>query len=231
MPTVAAPSSRQVGESALYYPLVGVVVGIMLAFVAWMLASADTGLAAFLLLALWVWISGGLHLDGLADVADAWVGGMGDGDQILAILKDSRSGPAAITATVLLLLGKFSALAAILAMDGSIWWLLPAPVFGRSAMLFLLLTTPYVRNGGMGSEMAANLPKPSAWLVLGLLTLLASLMLPGWWIPLSATAVFLVLFRNKILLQPGGVTGDFLGAACELVELLCLIAIALNPMF
>lgn len=49
-------------------------------------------------------ITGGLHLDGLADTADAWVGGQGDRDRTLAIMKDPRSGPIAIAVIVLLLL-------------------------------------------------------------------------------------------------------------------------------
>jgi adenosylcobinamide-GDP ribazoletransferase len=53
---------------------------------------------AALLLAVWVLLTGGLHLDGLADTADAWIGGQGDRDRTLAIMKDPRSGPIAIVA-------------------------------------------------------------------------------------------------------------------------------------
>jgi adenosylcobinamide-GDP ribazoletransferase len=58
----------------------------------------DPGVAAALVLILWVWSTGALHLDGLADSADAWVGGLASRERTLEIMKDPRSGPAAVTA-------------------------------------------------------------------------------------------------------------------------------------
>lgn len=66
---------------------------------------------AALLLVFWVLATGALHLDGLADSADAWVGGLGDRERTLAIMKDPCCGPAAVVALVVVLLVKFAALA------------------------------------------------------------------------------------------------------------------------
>ena len=71
-------------------------------------------LHAALLLTAWVLLSGGLHLDGLADSADAWLGGFGDRERTLTIMKDPRSGPIAVVTLGLVLLLKFTALVALI---------------------------------------------------------------------------------------------------------------------
>ena len=69
--------------------------------------------------------------DGLADSADAWVGGLGDRERTLAIMKDPRSGPMGVTAVVLVLLLKFAALASLPLADTAIWL---APMLARTAI-------------------------------------------------------------------------------------------------
>jgi adenosylcobinamide-GDP ribazoletransferase len=82
------PDEREIGQSLLYYPLVGLLLGLMLAALAWAMRDGSSMLHAALLLAMWVLMTGGLHLDGLADSADAWVGGQGSRERTLAIMKD-----------------------------------------------------------------------------------------------------------------------------------------------
>ena len=230
MPAISAPSPKAFGRSVLFYPLVGVVIGLILVFMAWSLEGVASSLRAVLLLIVWVWLTGGLHLDGLADVTDGWIGGMGSREKILAILKDPQSGPGAIVAVVLLLLTKFAALEALLESNIDLWWLLSVPLFGRLGIVFLLLTLPYVRKTGMGAEMADNIPRKSAWFVLIGFVTIVSVLLVGAVVPLLAAAIFLILFRHKIRQNPGGVTGDFLGAGCEMTETVYLISIAFIPL-
>ncbi|MCO2182521.1 adenosylcobinamide-GDP ribazoletransferase, partial [Pseudomonas aeruginosa] len=106
----AMPTPEQFGRAVLCYPLVGVLIGVVLYAAARSLDGTPLLLQAALLLSLWVALSGALHLDGLADMADAWVGGLGDRERTLAIMKDPRSGPVAVVVLVLVLLLKFSAL-------------------------------------------------------------------------------------------------------------------------
>ncbi|NCA91441.1 MAG: adenosylcobinamide-GDP ribazoletransferase, partial [Gammaproteobacteria bacterium] len=74
-------SAADLGRSLLYYPLVGLLLGGLLVAGGWLLAGGGllTGvapvLAAALVLSLWVGLTGALHLDGLADMIDAWAGG------------------------------------------------------------------------------------------------------------------------------------------------------------
>ncbi|HBM07500.1 MAG TPA: adenosylcobinamide-GDP ribazoletransferase, partial [Pseudomonas sp.] len=98
------PEPQQIGRSLLYYPLVGLLLGGMLCLLGVALGNAAPPLKAALLLAAWVWLTGALHLDGLADSADAWLGGFGDRERTLAIMKDPCSGPVAVAVLVLVLL-------------------------------------------------------------------------------------------------------------------------------
>ena len=221
----AMPAPEQMGRSLLCYPLVGAVIGLILLLAGHLLASAPLALQAALLLTLWVGLSGALHLDGLADSADAWMGGFGDRERTLAIMKDPRSGPIAVVVLVLLLLLKFSAVLALLE-HGALLALVVVPVLGRAAMLALFLLTPYVRAGGLGEVLARHLPRQAAWVVLGL-TLVACLWLAGFGVVLAAGVAF-VLLRRMMLQRLGGTTGDTAGALLEVLECVALIAWALG---
>lgn len=223
----AAPGPADWGRSALAYPLVGLLIGLLLAGLQQLVGHADPLLLAALLTATWALITGGLHLDGLADSADAWVGGHGDRERTMTIMKDPRSGPAAVSTLALVLLLKFVALAALV--KAGAWpALLLAPVLGRSALVALLLSTPYVRPGGMGSAMSAHLPSAAA--VLALLLAAAGALVAGKIGALAlavAVAAWLGL-RWMMVRRLGGMTGDTLGAAVELTEVAVLVALALS---
>jgi adenosylcobinamide-GDP ribazoletransferase len=223
----AAPGPADWGRSALAYPLVGLLIGLLLAGLQQLVGHADPLLQAALLTATWALITGGLHLDGLADSADAWVGGHGDRERTLAIMKDPRSGPAAVSTLALVLLLKFVALAALVK-AGAWLALLLAPVLGRSALVALLLSTPYVRPGGMGSAMSAHLPRAAA--VLALLLVAVGALVAGKMgeLALAVTAVAWLGLRWMMVRRLGGMTGDTLGAAVELTEVAVLVALALS---
>ncbi|MBD1551951.1 adenosylcobinamide-GDP ribazoletransferase [Pseudomonas typographi] len=216
------PKATELGRSLLYYPLVGGVFALLLGSVSVLLGDRLPLLHAALLLAAWVWLSGGLHLDGLADSADAWVGGFGDRERTLAIMKDPRSGPMAVVALILVLLLKLCALLALLG-HGAAWWLVP--VLGRAALLGLFLTTPYVRKEGLGQAMAEHLPRREGWWVMAGCLLLALSWLP--WHQVGAGIVAFVCLRWLMLKRLGGCTGDTAGALLELTETVLLVAGAL----
>ena len=222
-----APSPADWGRSALAYPVIGLLIGLLLAGLQQLVGHADPLLQAALLTMVWALITGGLHLDGLADSADAWVGGHGDRERTLAIMKDPRSGPAAVSTLVLILLLKFVSLA-VLVKAGAWPALLLAPVLGRSVLVALLLSTPYVRPGGMGSAISAHLPRAAA--VLALLLVAAGGLLAGKaGAQALAVAVAAGLALRWIMMRRlGGMTGDTLGAAVELTEVAVLVSLALG---
>ncbi|MDM9555182.1 MAG: adenosylcobinamide-GDP ribazoletransferase [Pseudomonas asiatica] len=218
------PAPREVGRSLLCYPLVGLLFGLLLWLASYLLQDTPAPLHAAMLLTLWVLLSGALHLDGLADSADAWLGGFGDRERTLLIMKDPRSGPIAVVTLVLVLLLKFCALW-VLVEQGIDAQLLLAPLIGRAAMLGLFLSTPYVRQGGLGQALAEHLPRHAAgWVLLG--CVLFCLVLGGW-IVVLALAVFAWL-RHLMCRRLGGTTGDTAGAMLELLELAVVLGLALG---
>ncbi len=220
------PSPRDWGRAACYFPVVGLLLGALLAGAAALPVATAPALKSALLLLFWVALTGGLHLDGLADTCDAWSGGGGDRERTLALMKDPHTGSMAVIAVTLLLLTKFAALQAM-AQQRTWEALLLAPVVGRAVILGLLLTAPYVRPGGLGTGFASQLPRTAAASVL-LGAGVISLGLLGWngVVLLGATGATVLFLRQCFLKRIGGITGDTLGAACELSETGVLIILA-----
>lgn len=216
------------GRALPFYPWVGAGLGGVLLLLHWGLHALGVPplLAGGLLLAVWVGLTGALHLDGLADSADAWVGGIGSREKTLAIMKDPAAGPMGVVALVLLLLLKFAALASLAPALGVS--LLLAPLLARTALVLAFLTTPYVRSGGLGSALAQA---PRGACVLSLLAALAlpfAFGLPGLVAWLAMWLVF-VLWRRAVVRRLQGFTGDTAGALAELIELAVLLAMSLAP--
>jgi adenosylcobinamide-GDP ribazoletransferase len=221
------PDEREIGQSLLYYPLVGLLLGLILAGLAWAMRDSSSMLRAAMLLATWVLMTGALHLDGLADSADAWVGGRGSRERTLTIMKDPYCGPAGAVALILLLLVKLAALDA-LAAQHQVLPLVLAPFMGRALLPALFISTPYVRAGGLGEVLARQCPRwPTVAVVF---TTVAAIPLTtgryGLWSLASALATFTVL-RVLMLRRLGGTTGDTAGAMVELVEASVLVTAAM----
>jgi len=172
-------------------------------------------------------LTGALHIDGLADSADAWLGGGGDPQRTLAIMKDPRSGPAGVAAVVLTLLIKFAALAVLLRAE--LWpALLLAPLLARSAVIGLFLTTPYVRGEGLGSDLARHLPVAAGWPVVALVAAAVPLVYGRPGLRLVLIAALAAWWLRRLMMQRiAGTTGDTAGALIEVIETVCLVALAL----
>lgn len=213
-----------------WYPLAGLLIGALLCVLAWALQTRPPLLSAAVLLIAWTALTGALHLDGLADMADAWVGGLRADPQqsrerTLEIMKDPRSGPLAVVALALLLLAKFAALASLPAPAWAA--LLLAPLLARAALTLAFLTTPYVRSGGLGQALAGA---PRAGCIAAVAASAAACALAGGRGALALAAALLVfaLWRRACLRRLQGMTGDTCGALAELTEAAVLVALALS---
>jgi adenosylcobinamide-GDP ribazoletransferase len=167
-------------------------------------------------------VTGGLHLDGLADWFDAVGGGRGQPARMLEIMRDSRIGAHGASALFLVLSAKLSALSSLQSARLPLA-LLCAPACARAVAVWLLFAYPNARAEGLGQSFAtqvrlrhALLASAFACAALGLFGLAACLPL------LLSAAVGLALgaWANARL---GGITGDVCGAAIELSELAFLI--------
>jgi adenosylcobinamide-GDP ribazoletransferase len=222
------PAPEQLGRSLLFYPLVGLLFGVILWALNLLLSGAPLLLHAALLLTVWVLLSGALHLDGLADSADAWLGGFGDRERTLTIMKDPRSGPIAVVTLALVLLLKFTALVALIEQQQGLA-LIIVPLIGRAALLAVFLTTPYVRPGGLGQALADHLPRKAGWRVLAF-SALGCLLIAGFQAIVALVVAFgmFVWLRQVMMRRLGGTTGDTAGALLELLEMAVLVGLVLT---
>ena len=216
-------TGKQWGKTVLFYPLVGLIIGCFLALIIILLPENSINLQAAIILTFWVLITGGLHLDGLADCADAWAGSLNNPQRSLEIMKDPRSGAIAVVTLILVLLLKWVALSELLQQQEFLSQLIIIPVLGRCAILGLMLSTHYVNRDGLGEKLNAYLPKAATIAIL-----LISMMI-GFYIMGYQSLIFavLIIFSIRFLSQQrlGGVTGDVYGASVELVETGLLIAV------
>ncbi|WP_293266035.1 adenosylcobinamide-GDP ribazoletransferase [Neptunomonas sp.] len=212
------PDSRLQALSLLYYPLVGAVIGGVLYALSWLLNEQPIYMQASLVLICWVVLTGGLHLDGLADSADGWMGGLGDPERTLRIMKDPCSGAIGVLALILLLLLKWSALLTLLG-TATLLPMLLAPVFARLGAIILLASTPYVRPQGIASSMVATMPRQGIY-AMGLLGVLVLAWLGFAW--LLVTVIVFWIARSMMLARLKGTTGDTAGALIELIEVALL---------
>lgn len=219
------PDARSVGRSLTYYPCVGLMLGLVLAVLHALLSDAPAVLRAAMVLVAWVALTGVLHLDGLADSADAWAEGNGDRDRVLAIMKDPHCGTTAVVALALTLLVKFACLTSLTAGDYAPLVLIP--MFSRSAIVLLFATTPYVRQGGLGTVLASHQSRNVNIVSVGLLYAAALVVaIESSWLLLTLGILFVIL-RAAMMRRLGGTTGDTAGALVEITETAMLLTAAL----
>jgi adenosylcobinamide-GDP ribazoletransferase len=212
--------AADLAASAPLFPLVGALIGLAGA-IAYALA-ARLGLppwpAAGLALATTVWLTGALHEDGLADVADGFGGGRTRDDK-LRIMRDSRIGTYGALALVLAVLARAGALAALAEPAAVGAALVAAGAVSRAALPAVMAGLPQARAGGLAAQ--AGRPHPLRAAAAALIAALLALALLG-----GAAAVALALGALGALAvallarrQIGGSTGDVLGAVQQIAEI------------
>jgi adenosylcobinamide-GDP ribazoletransferase len=225
--------NKDYANSLAWYPVIGLVLGGLV----WLSGLALTelssaSLAAALLLAVWVLLTGALHLDGVADCADAWVGGFGDREKTFQILKDPRSGPIAVVMLVLVLLVKWAALEVLLGSDHwSIIWLIP--LLARGALPYIFWRLDYASSSGLGSALVEGLSRQRILISLLFVTVAVTVALS-----MAMQLEILLLFVPVSLLiylwwkhvsyqKLDGFNGDCAGALVEFLELGLLLSLAI----
>jgi adenosylcobinamide-GDP ribazoletransferase len=222
--SVASPDD--VAASLGWFPLVGFVIGAALAFEQRLLIGyTGNTIAAILVIATLTLSTGAVHLDGLADTADA-LGAGGDKTRALEIMRDSRIGSYGAVSLILILALKVAAIAGAhgAARQAAIY---AAPGLARWVMVAVPYRLDYLRAAGAGTSLLAqnsshNLMIASAVAFFGILPIAGFHALGAVIVTLAIT----ILSRRFLLRWLGGVTGDTIGAAGEIVETAVLIAIA-----
>lgn len=220
-----APDGRPGAHAAWAYSLIGIVVGGLVAVVAW--AALALGLpqevAALLAIGTGVLTTGAMHEDGLADCADGFWGGW-TRERRLEIMKDSQIGTYGMLALLLTFGLRWTALSVILTTPhwGAI--LIGAAAFSRGAMVAMMYILPNAREKGL-SHQTGRPPRTAMFLAVVVGTALLIGCLPFTVLPvLMAGGAALLIIGLIAKAKIGGQTGDVLGATQQIVEIAVLLA-------
>lgn len=225
LPLFPEDYNRSPGKSTAFYPLVGLILGVILIGVDLLLRwGLPAGAASALLLAVWVSLTGMLHLDGFMDACDGLLPPR-DRARRLEIMKDSRVGAFAVVGVVLLLLIKFNALTAL---PNSQRWtvLLTVPTLARWSMMWSMARYPLARQEGLSVFFRQGQSWPQVT-VASIIAIGTVLLLWGWGGLVLLVAAWLAstLVAQLAVARIGGLTGDIYGTICEVVEVVLLIII------
>ena len=225
-------------HSTKYFPLIGLIVGLVSAIVFYISALIfPQTIAVLMSMASTIYLTGAFHEDGLADSADG-LGGGWQREQILTIMQDSRLGTYGAVALFLMLFAKFQVLA-VLHTHWDILGLIAAHALSRLCAVWLIASLPYAKPSGKAKPLSTQISGSGLiWAnFFGLLPTLILLLLmyiatDGYW---KITLVFVALlalliaiiwwwWRRLLLRRLGGYTGDTLGAMQQMTELAFYIA-------
>lgn len=220
-------SPEQVGKSLVYFPVVGIIIGLILAGLYWLLRLIlPSAVVSGLLLIFLVVLTGGLHLDGFVDTCDA-IAGHKPPEARRQIMRDSRAGALGMVGVCCLLIVKYVSLNSVpeslmMATLGLM------PVVSRWVMVYAIFAHPYARPSGLGKvfkEMASRRRFVVATLIavavaIALARLPGLIIMLGVWVIAAAMAAYL---KGKF----SGLTGDTYGAMNEVAEVSVLILVCL----
>jgi len=225
-------------NSMAFFPLVGMLIGVLLVVLRRIFYCLPVSplIGDTLILIVWVWLSGGLHLDGFADSVDGFSGGH-NREEILNIMKDSATGAKGVVALVTLLLLKFVLLVemplllkdAVLFFTPAIgrWSMVIAAFFGKPARLKNSMGKLFMDYIGWREVIFASLT----------MAVIGILLFRLFFIPLVIIGIGIVLLILKYCQKRiEGISGDILGAINEVVEVsilltFCILGIKLNLFF
>lgn len=222
-PRIDVFDPAELSRSALWFPIVGVIVGVIVAAAVWVGALASPWIGALLGVVAWVWVTGGLHLDGLGDVADALAGSHRSPERLLQILRDPHVGAFGVMAITLQLMAKLVLLAQIALLPGTalLASLGLVAAWARLGPAVWSLAVPPLAAGS-GERFAQHIDRRAVAIEAAILGLLSA-----WLAPLLFAAVIVIpgiaLYWRRRL---GGVTGDCLGAGVEVTETILLLLLA-----
>jgi adenosylcobinamide-GDP ribazoletransferase len=221
----------QMGRATAWFPLVGVMIGVILAGLNWLLSfSLPPSLVNVLLIVALVMLTGGMHLDGFADTCDGMAGHKAT-EERWRIMHDSHTGAFGVVGVALLLLTKYVALNNI-PTDYITATLVFMPLVSRWAMVYAIFTFRYARPEGLGKAYKAATRWPQ-FTIATVITLVLIFFVLFIWLSVIGVLVFFGIWIFTTLLSLyfkhkfAGLTGDTYGAINESAEVMALILIIL----
>jgi cobalamin 5'-phosphate synthase/cobalamin synthase len=222
IPISADFSADDVGKAARWFPLVGLLLGAAYVSMVFILTPRfPASVVAVLIVTAEALLTGGLHFDGLADMADGFGGGKTRED-VLRIMRDHAIGSYGAAALILLVALKVTAIAGLIARHAAVRYLLLAPALGRWSLVLLSRLFPYARP----SEAVSRHIGTSELVWATALMVSTGILVAKWqsivcWAAVTGVSM---LFGQICFRRIGGVTGDTLGANEQICESVVLIA-------
>jgi adenosylcobinamide-GDP ribazoletransferase len=209
------------GKSLTYFPIIGLLIGILLSLTAVFFSSLPNLPRATLILIISIIVTGGIHLDGFADTCDGFYDAKPK-EEILKIMRDSRVGVMGVIGIVSLLLLKFSL---IVSLPQNILYkaLIMMAVFARWSQVLACYVSKYARKEGKAKYFIEYAGKKEIFM--GILITLSSFFLL---LQIKGVILFffstlpVILFLYYIKKKIGGMTGDTIGAVNEFGEVIIL---------
>ncbi|MGL4605117.1 MAG: adenosylcobinamide-GDP ribazoletransferase [Iodobacter sp.] len=210
--------------SAPWFPVVGGLIGLFLSAAVWAGAQIDPWLAALAGFLLWTWITGGLHLDGLADMSDGLGAAHRDPARFLAVLKDPHLGSFGVLSLIAQSAAKLILLM-LLAKQQHWLVLILIPAWARLGVLYWSRLPPLAP--GMAEQFAWKKSSAALYLILAVLLAVSACLAP----PLLLAPLLIWGYARWLIAKLGGMTGDCLGAGIEITETgLLFAAVVLLPL-
>jgi adenosylcobinamide-GDP ribazoletransferase len=220
-----AETQPQLVIGSAYFPLVGLFMALIACLLPLVIGPSlrltSLVLAALLTAAL-VWLTGGLHLDGLMDTCDGLFGG-GKRERKLEIMRDSHVGAFGVLGGVCILLLKFAIFSSLDVHYLALALLMVLPI-ARWAMVLALYLFPSARTIGLGAAARQTITTPR--LLIAAITSLLIALVVGHLIGLAvwmAGSLVAIIVGTSIAYALGGLTGDVYGAISETTEVVCLL--------
>ncbi|MEA5004215.1 MAG: adenosylcobinamide-GDP ribazoletransferase [Christensenella sp.] len=214
-------------DSVAWFPATSLMAGaVMLAVYQLILLTGIPYLPAFLCVMAGIMFTGGLHIDGFADVCDAFFAGKTK-ERTLEILKDSRMGTYGVLGIVFIVVAK-TFLIADLNPDRVLWVLLATPLCGKIPLVFCAKLSRYPRQDGMAKCIIENLKIDTALIAI-IICSVAVFLVGGFAAGSIAVACMIAIGAVMYFISEkkiDGATGDVLGACNELGEIVFLLVMA-----
>ncbi len=202
-----------------YFPLVGWLLGFLLIILNKFLFFLPALVRSFIIVLFWELFSRFLHLDALADAADAFIRG-GKKEELLKIMADSKIGAFGVSAIIFLLIGKITLISSLNYKDSHLAFL-AAALFSRYLLTVISFIFPAAKSSGLGWLMASTTGFKEL-LIATFCILPAVFVFKSTFFISFAGLLFPLPIAAFMVKKVGGLTGDILGATLELSELFVL---------
>ncbi len=205
----------------MLFPVLGLLIGVLLAGVAWIFSRTSSSVSALVVTGFYIWLTGGIHLDGLADTMDGLYSGK-EKDQIFQIMKDSRIGAFGVIGLIFIILAYF-----ILIQETSLGALFLMAIAGKTSIIAAASVSDYPKEKGIGDQfvkICGENHRNFAFLF-GIIT--AIVINIKMIVPMVGTWIIVGYIIQNIKKKIGGMTGDTLGFVHEIGQIVFLLIVSL----